>query len=606
MDYNGSTFHNTTKAVMMAGAEATYENGIYRVGDVRLSDLAARKMLPIGVSNFRMVVENYVFVDKSLLIADVLRMPGTSNLYCRPRRFGKSLNLDMLQTFFEMPVPGASGAADARRLFEGLAIWDAEGGRFREHCGGYPVVRFSFNDVKKPDWEVGFSTVRAAMAQEYLRHGYLLESSALGDLERERFERIAGGTASEGEFASSLLFLTRMLQKHHGRQVVVLIDEYDAPVMAGYTYGYYDEVVAFLKGWLTGALKDNNALAVAVLTGVQRISKESIFSDLNNLRVDTSMDLASDERYGFLDAEVRALAAYRGQESAVALAREWYDGYRFGSVDVYNPWSALSFFDNRCMPGAYWGNTSGNSVLGDMVKTADETTLGKLYRLLEPGGMVEEPLDISVVFPDVGVREEALWSMLYLAGYLTTNDVTDPSDAHLPRRLRIPNKEVARLYRGEVIDRFIEVAGGRDRLMALHRAFVEGNAEGAAAELEDILLRTPSYYDLTTENSYHMLVLGLMFNMRGYGEPISNREAGRGRFDIRVIPEAPEDGPALIFELKWGRPGTSEATDLPALAEAALAQMSDRAYEADLPEGVPSRRWGLAFSGKNVAVATEG
>ncbi|WP_417178379.1 AAA family ATPase [Adlercreutzia equolifaciens] len=590
----------------MSDAKATYENGIYRVGDVRLSDLAGRRMLPVGVSNFRMVVENAVFVDKSLLIADVLRMPGTSYLYCRPRRFGKSLNLDMLQTFFEMPDAGTPGAADSRRLFEGLAIWVAEGGRFREHCGAYPVVHFSFNDVKKPDWNVGYSTVRAAMAQEYLRHGYLLESSSLSDLERERFERIAGGTASEGEFASSLLFLTQMLQKHHGQSVIVLIDEYDAPVMAGYTYGYYDEVVAFLKGWLTGALKDNNALAVAVLTGVQRISKESIFSDLNNLRVDTSMDLASDERYGFLDAEVRALAAYRGEESAVALAREWYDGYRFGSVDVYNPWSVLSFFDNRCMPGAYWGNTSGNGVLGDMVKTADEATLGKLYRLLEPGGTVEEPLDLSVVFPDVGVREEALWSMLYLAGYLTTSDVTDPSDTHLPRRLRIPNKEVARLYRSEVIDRFTEVAGGRDRLMTSHRALVEGDAEGVAAELEDILLRAPSYYDLTTENSYHMLVLGLLFNVRGYGVPVSNREAGRGRFDIRVMPETPEAGPVLIIELKWARTGTPEAVDLPALAETGLTQASDRAYGADLSEEAPPRRWGLAFSGKNVAVATEG
>ena len=602
----GSMFHDATKAAAMTDAKATYENGIYRVGDVRLSDLAGRRMLPVGVSNFRMVVENAVFVDKSLLIADVLRMPGTSYLYCRPRRFGKSLNLDMLQTFFEMPDAGTPGAADSRRLFEGLAIWVAEGGRFREHCGAYPVVHFSFNDVKKPDWNVGYSTVRAAMAQEYLRHGYLLESSSLSDLERERFERIAGGTASEGEFASSLLFLTQMLQKHHGQSVIVLIDEYDAPVMAGYTYGYYDEVVAFLKGWLTGALKDNNALAVAVLTGVQRISKESIFSDLNNLRVDTSMDLASDERYGFLDAEVRALAAYRGEESAVALAREWYDGYRFGSVDVYNPWSVLSFFDNRCMPGAYWGNTSGNGVLGDMVKTADEATLGKLYRLLEPGGTVEEPLDLSVVFPDVGVREEALWSMLYLAGYLTTSDVTDPSDTHLPRHLRIPNKEVARLYRSEVIDRFTEVAGGRDRLMTLHRALVEGDAEGVAAELEDILLRAPSYYDLTTENSYHMLVLGLLFNVRGYGVPVSNREAGRGRFDIRVMPETPEAGPVLIIELKWARTGTPEAVDLPALAETGLTQASDRAYGADLSEEAPPRRWGLAFSGKNVAVATEG
>lgn len=590
----------------MTDARATYENGIYRVGDVRLSDLAGRKMLPIGVSNFRMVVENAIFVDKSLLIADVLRMPGTSYLYCRPRRFGKSLNLDMLQTFLEMPASGASGAVDPRRLFEGLAIWDAEGGRFREHCGAYPVVRFSFNNVKSPDWERARGMIRESVASEYERHRYLLDGDELSSDERASFERIVGKRAPDEELSASLLTLTRLLAVHHGKQAVVLIDEYDAPVMAGYTYGYYDEVVVFLKGWLTGALKDNNALAVAVLTGVQRISKESIFSDLNNLRVGTPMNVASDERYGFLDAEVQALAAYRGQEDGVAAAREWYDGYRFGNVDVYNPWSVLSFFDNRCMPGAYWGNTSGNGVLGDMVRTADEATLGKLYRLLEPDGIVEEPLDTSVVFPDVGVREEALWSMLYLAGYLTTDDVFDPSDTHLLRRLRIPNKEVARLYRSEVIDRFTEVAGGRDRLAALHRALIEGDAEGAVAELSDILLRAPSYYDLANENSYHMLVLGLLFNMRGYGVPVSNREAGRGRFDVRVAPESAGAGPVLVVELKWARPGSDEAADLPALASTALAQTKARAYAADLPEGTSVRRWGLAFSGKFVAAATEG
>ncbi|WP_165044335.1 AAA family ATPase [Adlercreutzia sp. ZJ138] len=438
----------------MADTTATYENGIYRVGSVRLSDLAGRKALPIGVSNFRMVMENYVFIDKSLLIADVLRMPGTSNLYCRPRRFGKSLNLDMLQTFLEAPVLGSPNAADPRPLFEGLAIWDAEDGRFREHCGAYPVVRFSFNDVKKADWDLGYGVVKAALSMEYGRHGYLLNSNALNDTEKERFGRIVAGKASDADYAASLLFLTQLLQKHHNRQVVVLIDEYDAPVMAGYTYGYYDEVVAFLKGWLTGALKDNNALAVAVLTGVQRISKESIFSDLNNLRVDTSLNVASDERYGFTQSEVDALATYRSQTEGLNEARTWYDGYRFGNVDVYNPWSVLSYLNHECAADVYWGNTSGNGVLADMVRDANEETLGKLYRLLEPSGTVEEPLDTSVVFPDVGVREGAIWSMLYLAGYLTTDDTSLPGMTRRLRPLRIPNEEIAQLYRGEIIDRF--------------------------------------------------------------------------------------------------------------------------------------------------------
>ncbi|NGM17832.1 AAA family ATPase [Eggerthellaceae bacterium zg-893] len=589
----------------MADATATCENGIYRAGGVRLSDLAGRKVLPVGVSNFRTVVENYVFIDKSLLVADVLSRPGASHLYCRPRRFGKSLNLDMLQTFLEAPVLGDPSAADPRPLFEGLTIWDAEGGRYREHCGAYPVVRFSFNNVKKTDWDLGYGVVRAAVATEYGRHSYLLDSNVLNDVEKERFNRIAAGEAGDAELSSSLLFLTQLLRKHCGRQAVVLIDEYDAPVMAGYTYGYYDEVVAFLKGWLTGALKDNNALAVAVLTGVQRISKESIFSDLNNLVVNTSLNVVSDERYGFTWAEVDALATYRGQKTGLDEARTWYDGYRFGNVDVYNPWSVLNYFDHECAADIYWGNTSGNDVLADMVRTADEATLEKLYQLLEPGGTMEEPLDTAVVFPDVGVREGALWSMLYLAGYLTTDDTSLPGMTRRLRPLRIPNEEIAQLYRGEIIDRFTQVAGGRDRLAALHRALAAGDAEGAAAELEDILLRAPSYYDLSSENSYHMLVLGLLFNMRGYGVPASNREAGRGRFDVRVEPEDPGAGPAALIEVKWARPGSPESADLPALAAAALAQVADRFYDADLSAGVPVRRWGLAFSGKNVAAAVE-
>lgn len=264
----------------MGLVEEVLVNGIYRAGEVRLSDLAGRRALPLGVSDFRMVLNNYVFVDKSLLIADVLSMPGASLLYCRPRRFGKSLNLSMLQAFLEKPSPSDPNASDTEDLFRGLAIWDADGGRFRAHHAAYPVVRFSFNNVKHATWSMTAQLIKQNVIAEYGRHSYLAKSDQLDDKELEAFDRIYGGTASDGEFANSLLLLTQLLRKHHGRQVVVLVDEHDAPVMAGCTYGYYDEVVGFLKSWLTGALKDNMALAVGVLTGVQRISKESIFSDL--------------------------------------------------------------------------------------------------------------------------------------------------------------------------------------------------------------------------------------------------------------------------------------------------------------------------------------
>ena len=583
----------------MGDAPSIYENGIYRVGDVRLSDLSGRKRLPIGNSTFITTVQNSVFIDKSMLIADVLDGPFTATLFCRPRRFGKSLNLSMLHRFLEIPSPSDPAAMDTTPLFSGLAIWEGEEGYYRQHHGAYPVIRFSFNDTKGLEWETSYGMIAANIAAEYGRHRYVLEGD-VPENERATFERILSQSASEAEVRSSLVLLSHMLFRHHGARVVILIDEYDAPVMAGYTYDYYTEVVDFLKGWLTGALKDNEALAFACLTGVQRISKESIFSDLNNLGVNTALNVVSDERYGFTDAEVAALAQYLGRGDAMAEARRWYDGYRFGAVDVYNPWSVLNFFQSGCVPDVYWGNTSGNGVLGDMVAGADADTLASLYALMEPGGAVEAPLDLSVVFPDLGVRPEALWSMLYLAGYLTTDDTSFPNDVDKLRLLKIPNQEVAKLYRGEIIERFALAAGGRDRLRELHRALVAGDAGVVASELESVLLRNASAFDLTSENSYHMLLMGLLFGVPGYGDPRSNREAGRGRFDIQLVPSA-VSAPLVTVELKWAREAGAE--QLAALADEALAQIADRAYDSEGDGRIV--RYGIAFSGKSVAVAVE-
>lgn len=279
----------------------------------------------------------------------------------------------------------------------------------------------------------------------------------LSEDERDLVAQIIANKESDSEAARSLFTLCRLLRQHHGRGVVVLIDEYDAPVMAAYTNGYYHETVDFLKGLLTGALKDGGeALAFACLTGVQRISKESIFSDLNNLRVSTSLSSVSDERYGFSDQEVSALTSYCGYGGAdnAAKARAWYDGYRFGSEDVYNPWSVLNYIDAKCHPGVFWTNTSSNEVVGEAIRTADEQGLRELLTLLEPGGVIWAPLDLSVVFPDVGMKSDALWSMLYLAGYLTSDDTDDPEDTLKLRPLRIPNVEISNVFRTQIIDRF--------------------------------------------------------------------------------------------------------------------------------------------------------
>lgn len=583
----------------------SHSGGVFHYGGVRISDLSGRKALPIGDSSFTTTVQNSVFVDKSMLIADVIDGGSKATIYCRPRRFGKSLNLSMLQRFFEIPSPDDPSGLDTEPLFCGLAIWDAEGGAYRSYHQKYPVVHFSFNSLKSLSFEAFLEGMTRAVSDESRRHEFLLRSERLSAEDKAVFSRMLQQRGTLADVGRSLVLLTQLLFKHYGTRAVVLIDEYDAPVMAGHSHGYYSDVVGFLKSWLTGALKDNDALAFACLTGVQRISKESIFSDLNNLVVNTSLNVRSDERFGFTGDEVAALAQHLGVRDCVEDVRRWYDGYRFGNVDIYNPWSVLSYFHSGCVADIYWGNTSGNAVLGDMVKGADERILQSLYQLMEPGGEVLQPLDLSVVFPDVGLREGIVFSMLYLAGYLTTNDTQLPNNSRTLRALRIPNQEIAELYRGEIIERFGEAAGGRDRLDCLHDAFAAGDAEGVESELVRILEDSASYFDLIRENSYHMFLLGLLFGMRGYGDPCSNRESGSGRFDIQLLPEEGSGFPVLAVEVKCLP--SADSGSLSRAAESALAQIEQCGYDKAVcrNSGHGRLRFGIAFGGKMAAVVSQ-
>ena len=596
-------------------------NGVWRAPGARIIDRAGERKLPIGDDGWARAVERSVLVDKTMLAADVLDSGYAVTLFCRPRRFGKTLNMTMLRAFFELPPEGDLAVRSLASLFEGTEVWEAEGGRYRQHQGAYPVVHVSFNTAKGSSWETSYGAIKSLVVAEYVRHAYLAESPSLDASERGYFSRVKDGTASADDYSGSLLALIALLKKHHGRAVVVLIDEYDAPVMAGYTNGYCDEAVGFLKSWLTGALKDGGvALAFACLTGVQRITKESIFSDLNNLYVSTSLGSDFDERYGFTDAEVAALASYLGHPDCMLEAREWYDGYRFGNVDVYNPWSVLNYFKQGCVPDVYWVNTSSNSVVGAAMAAADDDAMGRMLGLLEPGGTVLEPLDLSLVFPDVGVREDAMWSMLYLAGYLTTEDTALPNDPWYERELRIPNREIKRLFSKEVPLRFAPAPSGARDVAGLHRALRGADAKKAQELLLRILLASPSSFDLVSENSFHMLVLGLLFGMEGYESPVSNREEGYGRFDVRIVPESfpgchPVRGPKplITIEVKFLSSkealGNSDELDarLHSLAKEALSQIVAKGYDAGpLPPRAEGRvRFGMAFSGKHVAVVCE-
>ena len=594
------------------GGAGIYENGVFHMGDVRIADHGGNRRLPVGDDGFESVARRSLFIDKSLLVADVLDGNYKVTLFCRPRRFGKTLAMTMLKAFFELPPDGV----DKAPLFEDLAVWDAQGGRYRAHQGVYPVVYLSLNDVKKASWDVAYGALEGKVAAEYERHGYLAESPALSSEEKTHIARVRSKTGSRDDVESSLRQLALYLARHHGRNAVILIDEYDAPIMAARANGYYREAVDFMKGWLTGALKDGGAaLEFACLTGVQRIAKESVFSDLNNLGVDTALNRRFDERFGFTGDEVAALASYLGHPDAAGELRDWYDGYRFGGADIYNPWSVLNYFSNGCEPGVYWANTASNAVVGDAVRSADEEELADVFGLLEPGGVVWRPLDMAVVFPESGLEGDALWSMLYLAGYLTTDDVDDPTDQYRLRPLRIPNREIARVFRGEIVERFREVAGGSQRLRALHGALVAGDVDGLGRELARIMGTSPSCRDMVGENSYHMLLLGLLFGVPGYGDPRSNREEGKGYFDIRLTPDAlrvgrPAPGlPTVTIEVKVlpGREvaGGSEAVcgALERLAREALDQIVAKAYDG-ATEGA-LLRYGIAFCGKDVVVVGE-
>ena len=579
-------------------------------------DRTGRKMLPIGDDGFVSAASHSALVDKTMLAAAVLDSGYKVTLFCRPRRFGKTLNMTMLRTFFEIPA----GGADHAPLFEGTKVWDAADGYYRRFFQHYPVVYVSMRTAKGATWANTFGAIRNVMTAEYVRHLYLAKSDRLPKSDRAYVERVASGEASEDDYADSLLRLTRMLKAHHGTDAVVLIDEYDAPVMAGYSRfggGYYDEVVGFLKRWLTGALKDGGeALAFACLTGVQRISKESIFSDLNNLVVNTSLSREFDEYFGFTEEEVAALAGYLGHADCLDEAKAWYDGYRFGGVEVYNPWSVLNYLRQGCTPGTYWSNTSSNGVIADLLAGADDAMFSQVAGLLEPHGEVAAPLDLGVVFPDVGIRPDAVWSMLYLAGYLTTDLTAMPDDYTLIRPLRIPNHEVARLYRSEIISRFGGLAGGVDKLVRFRRALVAGEAEVLTGELSRIAAFSASSFDLVSENSCHMLLFGLCFGLPGYGDPRSNRESGYGRYDIQVEPVdlpmgSPEaygmlaERPRVTVEVKFAKDGGDARLD--ALADAALAQIRERAYDAAALGSVASGRlrWGVAFVGRRVLAKCE-
>ena len=553
-----------------------------------------KKPLPVGISDYVRAQAEYYYVDKTLLIKNFLDQKPLVSLFTRPRRFGKTLNMDMLRVFFEKQQE------DTSIYFRDKAIWKC-GDFYIQHQGAYPVIFLSFKDVKFDTWEATMDKIKALLQTEFERHSELMESPYVAEYEKEYFQRILSGKASEVDVVSSLENLSRMLKKHYQKAPVIIVDEYDTPIQEGYSRNFYNEIIGFMRNFFSGAFKDNSNISYGFLTGILRIAQESIFSGLNNLMVNSVMDENYNEYFGFTSSEVHEMLRYYGITEKESELKEWYDGYLFGNQEIYNPWSVINYIAKGCVPQAYWVNTGKNEVLEDVLKTATEDITEKLYALLQ-GKKVVAKIDQNVVYRSLSEDPANVYSLLLVAGYLKSLRKELQSDGTYLCEVSIPNKEIMAVYKSEILAHLLDIgAVTRTTSNKIAESLFTNNVSTFQTALIEYLDKTISFYDFGSESFYHGLVLGLLSMMDTQYKIKSNRESGDGRYDICLIPKK-EQYPGVIMELK-AETGLSE-NELNDLAEKAIQQMEEKRYGAELVnDGVSTIiKLGIAFSGKKVKV----
>lgn len=550
--------------------------------------------MPIGIDNFGELRRgHYYFVDKTAFIRQLIDGHSKVTLLTRPRRFGKTLTLSMADWFFSIEKETQS-----RYLFEGLAIEQA-GPEYMEHRGRYPVIFISLKDLKNLTWDAMFDSFRTLIRNWYTAHAYLGESDRFDPDVRTRFLDLKRGQAGAGEMAGSLALLLQMLHGYYGKKVILLLDEYDAPIQQAWECGFYEECISFMKQMMGSALKGNDDLDFAILTGVLRVAKESIFSDLNNLDVCSVLSTRYDDVIGFTSGEVAKMAADLQQESQLPDIKEWYDGYHFGHAEIYNPWFVIHFFRNQ-MVGDYWVNTSGNGLIREMLRHITPETVENLTTLLY-GKSVTVLIREGVIYEDIGRDEDALYTMLMTTGYLTAQSWTRGIGG-LRCRLIIPNREIQDIYRIEILDR-ASAGLSVHRLDALLNDLVEGHGTAFADKLERYLCQYASVYDTANKESfYHGFLLGMTALVLSDYVVESNRESGYGRFDMALIPKE-KQRTGVIMEFKIA----SQENELERKAREALQQILKRQYDAEFQKQGVSHLWlyGIAFYGKKVCVKTD-
>ena len=553
------------------------------------------KKIGIGYENYKQFTDqNLYYVDKTLLVQDVLEKGGAVTLITRPRRFGKTLALSMLRTFFELEYDRDGNVIDKRRYFEGRKIMDA-GDEILSKMGQYPVINLSLKGAKQPDFQSSFLAIRREIISEYNRHSYLMDSSELSQEERNLFAEFYSGEMSWrkrayafqspaqredaireecGIYDASLKTLSELLKKHHGKNVLILLDEYDVPLENAWASGFYDPMIGFIRSLFESALKTNDALELAVVTGCLRISRESIFTGLNNLNTISIRSGSFSEAFGFTEEETMQLLSDYGMDEKAEEVREWYDGYLFGDSDIYNPWSLTKYvYEHLSLPNAlpepYWSNTSSNSVIKDLVFHADEKVREELDVLIG-WGTIEKKIHEDITYADIHKSSDNLWNFLFFTGYMRkVSERRIGEDIYVT--MRIPNLEIRSIYRNQIQGWFDRIVKDVDR-DELFRAVLDKDTIKMGKILTDLLKHSISTFD-SDESFYHGFLLSMLIGMKDY-RARSNREEGAGRPDITLYPENPPD-PAYIFEIKT-RKKYNEMDD--GLREA-LEQITEKRYE---------------------------
>jgi hypothetical protein len=555
------------------------------------------KKIPIGISDFKTIIdENYYYIDKSLFVKEIIDDGSKVILLPRPRRFGKTLNMSLLRYFYEKTEE------DNGKLFEKLNI--ANHADIMSKQGKYPVIYLTFKDIKYSIWEDCKRGIETLISNLYLEHEYLLEGNSLKERQKESFNNILNIKADTVELSMSLNQLCYYLHEYHKRKVIILIDEYDVPIQAGFMNDYYDKVIEFMRNFLSGGLKDNNYLEKAVLTGILRVSKESIFSGLNNLEVSSILKNSYSSCFGFIDSEVESLLAEYGIDSEMEEVRTWYDGYIFGNQVIYNPWSILNYVKNpEDGYRPYWVNTSSNDLVSKLLTKGGESVKQDLESLIR-GEELIKIINEDIVMKDIDKSTENVWSFLLFSGYLKVVK-KELKMGELICNLEIPNLEVKYVYRQIILNWFNESISS-DNFKIMLESLVKGDIEVFEDILREFVIKSVSYFDtdVKNENFYHAFVLGMLTGLGENYEVKSNRESGYGRYDVMVIP-VDKSKLGIIIEFKKANKNKNES--LEEAVNAALLQIKTKNYKQELLDRKIENilELGIAFQGKELLVKQE-